>query len=124
LAATLEACRFALAAAQLHHPTLERAINCLEGSHPPTDEERTRMAVVAEQMDQDALEIMRAADEGRASREEYLAAFSQARAASAVLWALAHDPLVAAAEAIYEAAATTDEPKELLSRIHAALPQR
>ena len=50
---------------------------------------------------------------GLVDTEVYLSAFARAHAVSALVHALGADPLVTAAESVYEGAATVDDPNEL-----------
>ncbi len=52
---------------------------------------------------------------GKATQEEYKAAFAKARAANAVLFALERDPQLAAVESAYEAIAATDDDQAVMA---------
>ena len=58
-----------------------------------------------------------AAEQGRASIDDYMRAFGQARAVAALCFTGGEDANRAASEAIYEAAATTDDKAELSRHI-------
>lgn len=67
------------------------------------------LASFAEELDEFAWKVEEDVDSGEAVPEDYLRAFSMARAASAVAFAAAED----AAESVYEASATVDDPSSL-----------
>ena len=73
------------------------------------------------QLDDEYFQLQEAEEEGQASSEDYMRVFGQARAVAAVAFAGGDDPFEAATEAIYEAAATTDNQGDLVAQIEEAL---
>ena len=67
--------------------------------------ERDALKVLVDELDERAWDVQDEVDAGRAPQEAYLVAFSLARAASAVWFALDSDALQTALEAVYEAQA-------------------
>ena len=83
-------------------PRLERALNELERPNAQGDDGAEVQRLVDE-LDQIAWKVQAEVHAGRAPEEDYLEAFSSARAASAVAFALDPDPFTAAVESVYEA---------------------
>lgn len=77
---------------------------------------RTGVQQLTDRLDEEQWAVQERVDEGQATPAEHLAAFSAARAASAVYHALDADPGTAALEALYEANAATDD-LEFLRRL-------
>jgi hypothetical protein len=75
---------------------------------------RERVSQVVDDMDDNAFRAQTAEDAGLGTREDYLIAFSAARAATSVLACLSESSLVAAAEACYEAAHAGTDADELV----------
>ena len=100
---------------RISHPVVMRALECLARSEPPTDELRVAVQDYADGLDTAYLELSDDQESGRVSQEQVFAAFSQARAASAVAYALSSSALVAASEATYEAASAVDDSTEISS---------
>jgi hypothetical protein len=71
--------------------------------------ERASLAQRVQELDEIQWRLQDEMNEGRASEEDYNRGFSQARAASAVFFAVAEDAREAALEALYEALAATDD---------------
>jgi hypothetical protein len=116
-AVSLAACEFAVAHAKVEHPLVENALKTLRAGGVLLPEDKVDLDTLAVQLDEDYFALQEAAEEGSASTEEYLKVFGQSRAVAALACAADEDALRAATEAIYEAAATTDDKEALLSRI-------
>lgn len=99
----------------ISHPAVTRALECLAKSEPPSDELRAEVQDYADGVDSAYLDLSDALESGRISQEQVSAAFSKARAASAVAFALSSSALLAASEATYEAASAVDDALEILS---------
>lgn len=120
-AASLAAGEFAVSHANVEHPVIKEALTMLRTGGVLAPEKRAEIGALAARLDEEYFDLQEAAEEGRASADEYLRLFGQARAVTAVLSAFQDHPFEAAAEAIYEAAATTDQPKDLFSVVEAVL---
>jgi hypothetical protein len=120
-AASLAACEFAIAHAKIEHPLVDKALKNLRAAGILLPGEKAELDALAAQLDEDYFDLQEAAEEGRASTEDYLAAFAKARAVAALSCAGDENALRAATEAIYEAAATTDDKEGLVARIFSVL---
>jgi hypothetical protein len=97
----------------LDDPRLERARAALGQGRTGASQERVGLQTLVEELDQAQWDLQDAVDHGTATREQQLAAFSRARAASSLWFALDEDALVAAVEALYEANAAIDDIESL-----------
>ena len=117
--------RSALSATSLHDETLDRAVAHAEtlGAQATNETDRLRQSVerIVERLDTDAFDAQDALDAGTGPREAYDSAFARARAATAVLRSLDPTPLVAAAEACYEAFHATGDADGLVAVARDAL---
>lgn len=120
-AASLAASEFAIARAKVEHPLVQRALEKVRRAGVLTPEDKAELDALAGQLDEEYFALQEAAEEGRASTEDYMRMFGQARAVAALAFAGGEDALQAATEAIYEAAATTDDKEELAALIQSAL---
>jgi hypothetical protein len=116
-AAALAACEFAIARTGIEHPLVEKALKKVRAAGVLTRKEKAELDTLVAQLDEEYFALQEAAEEGRASTEDYVKVFGQARAVAALSFATGEDAFQAATEAIYEAAATTDDKEELSSRI-------
>ena len=117
----MAACEFAIAHAKVEHPLVKQCIQKVRAEGVLIPKEMTELDALAEQLDEEYLALQEAAEEGRATTEDYMRVFGQARAVAALAVAGGDDALQAASEAIYEAAATTDDKEELTDRILSVL---
>ncbi|HTV47249.1 MAG TPA: hypothetical protein VMG59_02280 [Phycisphaerae bacterium] len=99
----------------LTQPIITRALECLSRHELPTDDMQAEVQAYADEVDSAYLDLSDKQDTGRASQEQVSVAFSKARAASAVAFALADSALLAACEATYEAASAVDNATEITS---------
>ena len=120
-AAGLAACEFAVSHAKVEHALVEKALEKVRAAGVLTPKEKAELDALAAQLDEEYFALQEAAEEGRASTEDYMGLFGQARAVAALAFAGGEDALQAATEAIYEAAATTDDRQELAALIESAL---
>ncbi len=120
-AASLAALEFAIARAEVEHPLVEKALEKVRTAGVLTPKEKAELDALAAQLDEEYFALQEAAEEGRASTEDYMRVFGQARAVAALSFAGGDDPFQAATEAIYEAAATTDDKEDLTALIESAL---
>ncbi len=120
-AAALAACRFALDRTGLDDRIVKEGMNALERGGYPNVLLQEKLTLLVEALDEIQWDLQEKVDAGRADQAEYLAAFSRARAAHAVYFALDPDPFVAAVESVYEANAATDDLPGLRQAVTAAL---
>jgi hypothetical protein len=120
-AASLAALEFVIARAKVEHPLVQKALEKVRAAGVLTPKDKAELNALAAQLDEDYFALQEAAEEGRASTEDYMRLFGQARAVAALSFAGGEDALQAATEAIYEAAATTDDKEELTALIQSAL---
>lgn len=93
----------------ISHPIITRALEQLDASGQPAGDLQAQVQAFADEVDSAYLDLSEECEEGRASREQVSVAFSKARAASAVAFALDSNALIAASEAAYEAASAVDD---------------
>jgi hypothetical protein len=121
-AAALAACEYAVAQAQIVHPLVMDALSRLRAGED-IGEKRKDLDNLVEQLDQEYFDLADAFREARAGMSDYQKPFAKARAVASLLYAFDPNPYEAASEAIYEAAAVTDEddPGKLIPAIMAVL---
>ncbi|WP_395684363.1 hypothetical protein [Dokdonella sp.] len=107
----LEACRSAVRESGLHDDEVSGALDLLRRHKGPAQGLAERIAALVERWDERYLALQEESDRGTASPGEYLVVFSQARAASAVAFAISDDSLESSMEALYEAAMATESPE-------------
>jgi hypothetical protein len=120
-AAGLAASEFAIARARIKHPVLEHAVEKVRAAGMLTPKEKAELDALSGRLDEEYFALQEAAAEGGASTENYMQLFGQARAVAALAFAGGEDAFQAATEAIYEAAATTDDKEYLVALIESAL---
>lgn len=94
---------------QLTAAELDRALASIQAGNFGDSEAREGVQRLTDRLDEEQWAVQERVDEGRATTAEHLRAFSAARTASAVYFALDADPQTAALEALYEAHAATDD---------------
>ena len=122
-AAALVSCEFAISHARVEHPLVEEALRELHVGTVLIPQRKAKIDALASQIDEEYFDLQEAAQEGRASKEEYLQMFAKARAVAALSFACTEDAFQAATEAIYEAAATIGDTnkRELFALVESAL---
>jgi hypothetical protein len=120
-AAALAACRFAVSKADVAQVAAAEALETIQKSGTLSGQQKAALDALVAQLDEEYFQLQEAAEEGRASTDDYLKVFGQARAVAALTFAGGDDPFDAATEAIYEATATTDDQEELLTLVEAEL---
>jgi hypothetical protein len=120
-AAALAACQFAISHAQVNHPLVKNALQRVRAASVLTPEEKAGLDGLAAQLDEEYLAMQEAADKGRVSTADYMRLFGQARAVAALSFAGGEDAFHAATEAIYEAAATSDDNERFSTLIQSVL---
>jgi hypothetical protein len=113
----LAASEFAISHTKLKHPVVEKALKQLHAGGVLGPVEKAELESLSAQLDEQYHALQEAAEEGHASIDDYMRAFSQARAVAALCFTGSEDAYRAASEAIYEAAATTDDRAELSRHI-------
>ena len=103
------ACEEALARTSLDQPPIISAMHMLKLGDYGDTPVRAELGVLVSALDDAQLTIQERVEAGDESQDEYEAVFAQARAASALWYALDSDPLVAAQESMYEAGAALNE---------------
>jgi hypothetical protein len=120
-AAALVACEFAIAHAQVQHPLVQSTLDKLRATGVLSVNERRDLDALTVRLDNEYFDLQEAAEQGKASREDYLRAFEKARAVAALSYAGRENSLEAANEAICEAAATVDDRRRLVALLEAVL---
>jgi hypothetical protein len=98
---------------QLAAAELDQAFAAVHAEDFGDSPARTGIQQLTDRLDQEQWAVQERLDEGQATPAEHLKAFSAARAASALYYALDADPTTAALEALYEANAATGDLESL-----------
>lgn len=93
----------------LRDPTIDKGLEALRSERDYDPQLRKQVKSLVERLDEIQWNLQDMREEGNASESQYLAAFSQARIANALYFALDRDAYVAATETIYEANAAVDD---------------
>jgi hypothetical protein len=120
-AASVAASEFAIARAKVEHPLVMRAMEKVRATGVLTAKEKAELDALVAQLDGEYFDSQEAAEEGRAAAGDYIRPFGQARAVAALSFAGNDDALEAATEAIYEAAAATDDKEQLSALVQSVL---
>jgi len=123
-AACLVACNFAIESSGVRSPVVQDAMRMLRSSRPLLPRYKVELDELVAQLDDEYLRLQERVEEGQSATDEYMKFFGQARAVAALSFAASDDAFQAAVEAIYEAAATTDEKDELFSEIWKTLDSK
>ncbi len=118
---SLKACEFAVERSGVCSPIVDQVLQLLRASRRVPSEWIHDLQALTQRLDNEYFDLQQAADEGRTNDDEWKRMFSQARAASALMFASGADAFEAASEAIYEAAATVDPSSEFLASISRSL---
>jgi hypothetical protein len=110
---SLDACRHAIAAAGLSDPVVHAGLRCAERGKYGDTAARAAVRDLMGALDETAWGIQEQVDEGGADEATYLTAFTKARAANALFYALDSDPATGALEALYEANVASDDLPQL-----------
>lgn len=119
--AGLAASEFAISHAALEHPLVNRTLEKVRATGILTPKEKVEIDGLAEKFDDEYFAMQEAAEHGQTSSDDYMQSFSKARAVAALSFAGSENAFEAATEAIYEAAATTDDQEELSALIQSVL---
>ena len=123
-AIAIAAAEYAIQRTQLTGPEVDAGLTAARDGRFGDTPERTGIHALAERLDEQQWAIQDRLDAGQATEEEHLAAFSTARAATALYYALDADAPTATLEAAYEANAATDELAELQTLVARTIDQR
>jgi hypothetical protein len=119
--AAVAASEFAIEKAKIRDAEVDDARRSLHKGVGLSTAQRVELETLMSNLDNEYFDLLEAAEEGRASTEDYLRKFAQARAISALLFAGKDDPFEASREAIYEAAATSDDKQAFFSVVESLL---
>jgi hypothetical protein len=119
--AALAAADFGVTHAKVSDPIVSEALAALRTENRLPPDKVAELEGLVERHDNEYFDLQEAAEEGRATKDDYMRAFGQARAVAAVQFAFKENHFEAASEAIYEAAAVTDDPKVLFSAVEEVL---
>jgi len=116
-AVAVEACNYAFKRNDASDPTVASALEALNrGARISAAQEKT-LSELVESLDERYFMACEASSEEVDTPSEYLLLFSQARAVSAISFALRSEFLESNADAIYEASMAIESPEELLDMI-------
>lgn len=119
--ACLVACELAIASVQLRHSLVSDSLQTLRSGGVSTPQERSRLDALAAQLDEEYFKLQEASEPGQPTTHASLLTFSQARAVSALSFALS-GTIDAASKSIYEAAAAIGENNStFLSAVESAI---
>ena len=116
-AAAVEAARLALRLAGVAIPSVDSALDEITSRGEISAKVRVALEEIVSGFEQRAFQVQEQSLAGNGVYRDYLPLFSAARAVSAILMALQENPFEAACEAIYEAAATTDDSRIIVEKI-------
>lgn len=102
-------------------PRLDEAFVTLRDMRFGASPARDALMALVDELDESAWDLQDEVDAGRAPQQEYLDAFSRARAASTVWFALDSDALQSALEALYEAQAARGDLNGVRRRVQELL---
>jgi hypothetical protein len=113
--------RLAVSRAGISDPRLGAALEQLLRGAYGGSPERSAVRAMTEELDDAAWDIQDRVEVGAADKADYMKAFMTARAVNAVWCALDPDPLAAAVEATYEAAAAIADVESLVTAVQGSL---
>lgn len=111
----------ALARVPVDEPAVRDALQALRSGRWGDGAERRAAEQLAERLDESAWNVQDRVEEGNADESEYVAAFTKARAVSALAFALAPEASTAALETAYEAEAATEDLLSVRANVEAVL---
>jgi hypothetical protein len=115
--ACLAACEFAVQRVGINSPVVADALQTLRAKEPLATNQKAALDALAGKLDDEYFELQEAAEDGKATDDDYMRPFGQSRAVTALSSAANRDAFEAAAEAIYEAATATDDRDGLIADI-------
>lgn len=115
--ASLSACEYALSNSKLDSELTTTLLSPLRRHEAVQQSLRDQIADLVSSLDEEYFVLLDEAEDDESKRKESYAKFTQARAASALMYASMDDPTEFASEVIYEAAATLDDCKTLIETI-------
>lgn len=117
----LAVAELAIRSVGLSDPRLDHALDIVRGRAADRYSAQDHIKAFVEELDRLTFEERQLSDVAPEKQEEYLRAFSRARAASSVASALDEDPVNAAIWAVYDASHAVGEPAELIRIVEEAL---
>jgi hypothetical protein len=121
-AVAVAACEYAIACARVRHPIVDEALGKLREGRVLRSSTKADLNALVETLDEQYFKLQDAAEDGLASNYASQQVFGQVRAVAALVSAFNADHCEASMEAVYEAAAVTDQSESLLSQIGSMLP--
>jgi len=115
------ACEYAVRTCGIENDTIVIALENFRAWGTLPASTLAELDALAKQLDDRYLTLQERAGSDPSLKPEYLSAFSEARAVSALTFAARSDGLESAAEAVYEAASAVDDPKDLVNRVLSVL---
>ena len=119
--ACLAACEFAVQRTGIESPLVINALRSLRSLKPLSPDDRGALDALAGKLDDEYFGLQEDAEDGRATVEDHMRPFRQARAVAALSFAGDRDALEAANEAIYEAASAVEDKQGLVAAVAKAL---
>jgi hypothetical protein len=107
--AAADVARLAVQRTQLVDLRIDSALAALHDGNFGDSDAHSAVQQLTKELDMNAWELQRVAEENGSSMQPYYAAFARARAAASVKCALYSDSLSAALEAVYEAQAAVED---------------
>lgn len=102
-------CRLVVERTGLENEIIDEVMEILDSGSQNNDSLRVSINNFVEALDEKQWNLQELVEIGQAKKSDYFSAFSRARAANALYYALDQDPLFSAAEVIYEANAALDD---------------
>lgn len=118
-AAALAACAYAVESAKVHDSVVLSVLGELNSGRGVSASQIDDVKKLAEQADEQYFDLHEASDSSEDNG--YLAAFSRARALSALLFAVDEESLHSSSESIYEAIAAVDNAHAITAHVVSAL---
>ena len=119
-AAAFAACEFAIKRTQCQIPAVLSLLEKLRFGQAAIEDSHV-LAEIVEKLDDEYFNAQESDDSSDADGVAALATFSLARAVASLAFAFRSDAFESAAEAIYEASVSTDDPDDLLEIVRATL---
>lgn len=117
----IAACEFAIKESKINHPLINKVMEYIRNDRRISQVEKSSIEKLVANLDNEYFDLLESSEEGKSSTDEYIEAFSKARAASALLCAFNEDILTAAKEVVYEASSVVEDKNELFYIISNAI---
>lgn len=116
-AAALIACRMAIDNTSLKHVLVDEVLDVLQAEGKITDHVKAALSKLADELDNGYFDLANKTNSDSATEMAARQMFCQARAVTALRFACDDDIHISAAEAVYEAAMSTDDPSQVLDAV-------